>query len=255
MPAITPVFAGNWKMHKTPAETAVFFADFAARASAADNRKVWFFPPAISIAAALDATADRPDLHIGIQNIHWEPKGAFTGEISAPIAAAAGVRLALVGHSERRHVFGETNEEVGRKVRAALDAGLHAVACIGETLDQRNAGQLENVLAGQVNAALEHVGNAEADSITLAYEPVWAIGTGVNATPDDAAAAHAWIRQCVAQSLGDTAAGTIPVLYGGSVKPDNAAELLTAGDVNGVLVGGASLDPESFARIVAAAGS
>jgi triosephosphate isomerase len=253
MPDITPVLAGNWKMHKAPAETAAFFADFAARAPAAANRKVWFFPPSVSIAAALSATADRPDLVIGIQNIHWERKGAFTGEVSAPMAAAAGARLALIGHSERRHVFGETNEEVGRKVRAALDAGLHAVTCIGETLDQRNAGQLEAVLAGQVDAALEYASSADAVNVTIAYEPVWAIGTGVNATPQDAAAAHAWVRKCVARKLGDAAARTMPILYGGSVKPDNAAELLAAGDVNGVLVGGASLDPESFAGIVAAA--
>jgi triosephosphate isomerase len=254
MPDIKPVLAGNWKMHKAPAETASFLAEFAARSPAAANRKVWFFPPSISIAAALAATTDRPDLVIGIQNIHWEPGGAFTGEISAPMAAAAGVKLALIGHSERRHVFGETNQEVGRKVRAALDSGLHAVACIGETLDQRNSGELEDILAGHVDAALEHVSPAEAGNVTIAYEPVWAIGTGVNATPEDAAAAHAWVRACVARKLGDTAAGTIPILYGGSVKPDNAAELLTAGDVNGVLVGGASLQPESFARIVAAAG-
>jgi triosephosphate isomerase len=254
MPDITPVLAGNWKMHKAPAETASFFLDFAARSPAAANRKVWFFPPSISITAALAATTDRPDLVIGIQNIHWEPRGAFTGEISAPMAAAAGARLALIGHSERRHVFGETNQEVGRKVRAALDAGLHAVACIGETLDQRNAGQLEDILAAHVDAALEHVSAAEARSVTIAYEPVWAIGTGVNATPEDAAAAHAWVRACVARKLGDTAAASMPILYGGSVKPDNAAELLAAGDVNGVLVGGASLEAETFARIVAAAG-
>lgn len=254
MPEITPVLAGNWKMHKAPAETAAFFADFVARYRAAENRKVWFFPPSISIATALDATTDRPDLVIGIQNIHWEPKGAFTGEVSAPMAAAAGVRLALIGHSERRHVFGETDQEVGRKVRAALDAGLHVVACVGETLEQRNAGRLEDLLATQVDGALEHARADEAENITIAYEPVWAIGTGVNATPEDAAAAHSWVRDCVARSLGDTAAAAMPILYGGSVKPDNAAELLAAADVNGVLVGGASLDPESFARIVEAAG-
>jgi triosephosphate isomerase len=208
----------------------------------------------VSIAAALDATAERRDLLIGIQNIHWEPKGAFTGEISAPMAAAAGARLALVGHSERRHVFGETDQEVGWKVRAALDAGLDVVACIGETLDQRRAGSLQSVLSTQVDAALEHVLPGEAAALTLAYEPVWAIGTGVNATPADAAEAHAWVRTCVATRLGDAAARSIPILYGGSVKPDNARELLLAPDVNGLLVGGSSLDPHSFARIVDAAG-
>jgi triosephosphate isomerase len=254
MADIAPVLAGNWKMHMGPAETRAFLAEFAARSPAASNRKVWFFPPAVSIAAALDATAERRDLLIGIQNIHWEPKGAFTGEISAPMATAAGARLALVGHSERRHVFGETDQEVGRKVRAALDAGLDVVACIGETLDQRRDGALQSVLSTQVEAVLAHVPPEEARALTLAYEPVWAIGTGVNATPADAAEAHEWVRSCVASSLGDTAARSIPILYGGSVKPDNARELLAAPDVNGLLVGGASLDPHSFARIVDAAG-
>ena len=254
MADIAPVLAGNWKMHMGPAEARAFLAVFAALSPAASNRRVWFFPPAVSIAAALDATAERRDLVIGIQNIHWEPKGAFTGEISAPMAAAAGARLALVGHSERRHVFGETDQEVGWKVRAALDAGLDVVACIGETLDQRRDGTLQSVLSTQVEAALAHVLPGEARALTLAYEPVWAIGTGVNATPADAAEAHAWVRTCVANGLGDTAARSIPILYGGSVKPDNARELLMAPDVNGLLVGGSSLDPHSFARIVDAAG-
>ncbi|HUF70426.1 MAG TPA: triose-phosphate isomerase [Longimicrobiales bacterium] len=254
MADIAPVLAGNWKMHMGPAEAHAFLAEFAARSPAASNRRVWFFPPAVSIAAALDATTERTDLLIGIQNIHWEPKGAFTGEISAPMAAAAGARLALVGHSERRHVFGETDHEVGLKVRAAVDAGLDVVACIGETLDQRRDGALQSVLSAQVEAALAHVLPGEARPLALAYEPVWAIGTGVNATPADAAEAHAWVRTCVAKRLGDTVARSIPILYGGSVKPDNARELLTAPDVNGLLVGGASLDPDSFARIVEAAG-
>jgi len=253
MTQTTPVIAGNWKMNKGPADTRAFFNDFAARVPASHAGSVWFFPPAVSIAAALEATAGRTDLVIGIQNVHWEAAGAFTGEVSAPIAAAAGVRLALVGHSERRHVFGETNEEVGLKVGAALSAGLHVVVCIGETLEQRRAGRLEAVLSEQITAALAHVDEAVTDSMTIAYEPVWAIGTGVNATPEDAAGAHAWTRRCVAERLGDVAARSIPVLYGGSVKPGNARELLSAPDVDGVLVGGASLDAESFAGIVAAA--
>lgn len=254
MTDIRPVLAGNWKMHKSPEETHAFFRAFLDASPAAADRHVWFFPPAVSIPAALEATAARPDVLIGIQNIHWEASGAFTGEISAPMARAAGARLALVGHSERRHVFGETDADVGRKVRAALDAGLRVVACIGETLEQRQGGQLEDVLTRQILAALEHVRTDDTASVTLAYEPVWAIGTGVNATPDDAASAHAFARGRVSDALGDEAADTMPILYGGSVKPGNAAELLAAPDVNGVLVGGASLDPGSFAAIVEAAG-
>jgi len=247
-----PILAGNWKMHKGPVATRSFFDEFDRVSPVVSDRSIWFFPPALSVQAALDAAAARPDITIGVQNIHWEAAGAFTGEISAPMAAEAGVRMALIGHSERRHVFGESDAEVGRKVAAALAAGLEVTICVGETLEQRQAGILEVVLERQLGAALESVSPAAVNRVTVAYEPVWAIGTGVNATPDDAAGAHGFVRQSVVARLG-TAASTIPVLYGGSVKPGNAADLLAAADVDGLLVGGASLEPGSFAGIVAAA--
>lgn len=246
----TPILAGNWKMNKTPQETRAFFAAFTAAFAPRADRSVWVFPPAICFAAAREAIGDRHDIALGVQNLHWETAGAFTGEISAPMAAAAGATLALVGHSERRHVFGETDEQVGRKAAAALAAGLLPTVCVGETLEERKAGRLEEVLARQLDAALAWLGPSDAGRFVLAYEPVWAIGTGVNATPADASAAHAYLR---ARLTGQLAAGSsgVPILYGGSVKPDNAAELLAAKDVDGLLVGGASLDPTSFARIAA----
>lgn len=254
MANIKPVIAGNWKMHKGPAEARTFIEQLTPLVPAMDDRHVWLFPPAISISAARAAAAARPDLRIGVQNIHWESAGAFTGETSAPMARSAGASHVLVGHSERRHVFGETDDQTGRKVTAGLASGLHVVLCVGETLDQRKAGELETVLARQVEAALVEVEPEAVSSLTIAYEPVWAIGTGVNATPKDAAGAHAWVRECLRRRFDGDAASRIPILYGGSVKPDNAGDLMAASDVNGVLVGGASLDPTSFSRIVAAAG-
>jgi triosephosphate isomerase (TIM) len=246
-PVRRPVLAGNWKMHKGPREADAFFPPFLQRYAARD-RTIIFFPPAISLMAAAAAADGRPDIAFGVQNVHWEPTGAFTGEISAQMAAQAGARFALAGHSERRHVFGETDEEVGRKAAAALAAGLVPVACIGEKLDERRAGRLEEVLLKQLNAVLDALPPDAAGSLMIAYEPVWAIGTGVNATPQDAADAHALVRQRLAGRFGG-AADAIPILYGGSVKPDNAAELLAARGVDGLLVGGASLEPHDFARI------
>jgi triosephosphate isomerase (TIM) len=244
-----PVLAGNWKMNKGPQETTSFFDAFIARHPPRDDRSVIFFPPALSLAAAHASLRHRPDLALGVQNLHWETAGAFTGEVSAPMAAQAGARFALVGHSERRHVFGETDEEVGRKAAAAMAAGLIPVACVGETLTQREAGQLRDVLLHQLDAVAGALTGDAAETLILAYEPVWAIGTGVNATPDDAAEAHALLRARLAERYGQAAADQVPVLYGGSVKPDNAAELLAAPGVDGLLVGGASLDPAGFAAV------
>jgi triosephosphate isomerase len=244
-----PVIAGNWKMHKGPDEAAQFCRAFADTYAARDDRTIVFFPPAISITAARDAWRDRKDLQIGVQNMHWEASGAFTGEVSAQMAAQAGAAFALIGHSERRHVFGETDEEVARKVAAALAAGLIPVACVGEKLDERQSGRLREVLLRQLDAILGALPPGAANALIVAYEPVWAIGTGVNATPDDAAQAHALIRERVAEQTDSNAAAALPILYGGSVKPDNAAELLAADGVDGLLVGGASLDPNGFSRI------
>lgn len=246
-----PVVAGNWKMHKGPSQTREFFARFVDLSEPRTDRTVLFFPPAISLAAAVDALRDRPDLLLGVQNIHWETQGAFTGEIAPGMARDAGARFALVGHSERRHLFGETNEEVGRKVAAAFEAGLTPVVCVGETLEEREAGRLEEVILGQLDAAIAGLAPEHVAQMILAYEPVWAIGTGVNATPDDAAGAHGRLRRRLAERIGEDRAADVPILYGGSVKPNNAGALLAAADVDGLLVGGASLDPDSFAAIVA----
>ena len=247
-----PVLAGNWKMNKGPSDATSFFSDFVAAHAPREDRTVIFFPPSLSFHAARGALDGRTDIGLGIQNLHWEASGAFTGEISAAMAAEAGAVYALIGHSERRHVFGETDEQVGKKVRAALAAGLIPVACVGETLEQRQGGELRAVLLRQLDSILDAVGDGEYDRLVLAYEPVWAIGTGVNATAVDAAEAHAILRDRVAERIGMEAAGDVPILYGGSVKPDNAGELLAAEGVDGLLVGGASLDPAGFARIAAA---
>lgn len=244
-----PVIAGNWKMHKGPGETAAFFAAFLTDVRVPENRTVVFFPPAISLGAARDALGERRDILLGVQNIHWESQGAFTGETSAPMARDAGAQVVLCGHSERRHVFGETNEEVGRKAAAAFAAGLVPMICVGEKLEEREAGSLEAVVLRQLDAALAGLADSDVARVAVAYEPVWAIGTGRNATPEDAAAAHAILRARLRARIGDAAAN-VPILYGGSVKPENAAALLAASDVDGLLVGGASLDPAGFGRIV-----
>jgi triosephosphate isomerase len=247
-----PVIAGNWKMHKGPSDTRSFFEGFAPRADP-DAVTILFFPPAASLAAAAECLADRPGMGLGVQNIHWEEKGAFTGETSAAMAADAGASHVLVGHSERRHVFGETNEDTARKVQRALDTGLIPVLCVGETLTERQEGRLEQVILGQLETGVAPVAGIPAAPLLVAYEPVWAIGTGETATPEDASHAHRLLVARLEGLLGADRGNQVPVLYGGSVKPDNAAELLAAPAVTGVLVGGASLDPHSFASIVEAA--
>ncbi len=242
------VIAGNWKMHHGPSATRKFFSEFSPRLSGAEPT-ILIFPPAISLLAAAESRGGRPEISLGIQNIHWEPKGAFTGEHSAGMALAAGARFALVGHSERRHVFGETDPQVESKVAAAMREGLAPVVCVGETLDERRDSRVEEVIVRQLDAALLGVPEDVKKSILIAYEPVWAIGTGETATVDDVADAHGILRRRLREVRGDGFAQEVPILYGGSVKPGNAAELLVVTDVDGVLVGGASLDPESFARI------
>lgn len=249
-----PVLAGNWKMNHGPSETARFFADFLPLLEPADGRSVVFFPPALSFAAAREALRGRPDVRLGVQNVHWEKSGAFTGELSVAMAKDAGAELVLVGHSERRHVFGETVEETARKVRAVLDGGLTPVLCVGETIEERRADRAEAVVAEQLAPVLAVLSPAEMGALVVAYEPVWAIGTGVTATPGDAASMHAAVRARLAEAFGGDAADAVPVLYGGSVKPDNAAELLSQPGVDGVLVGGASLDAAGFAAICRATG-
>ncbi len=246
------VIAGNWKMHHGPAATRKFFNEFAPRFPGVEPT-ILIFPPTISLLAAAESRGGRPEISLGIQNIHWETGGAFTGEHSAGMALSAGACFALVGHSERRHVFGETDEEVGRKVGAAVVEGLSPVVCVGETLDERRAGRVEEIIVRQLDAALLGVPEDAVKSILVAYEPVWAIGTGETATVQDVEGAHGILRRRLAGVRGEGFASEVAILYGGSVKPENAAELLKVTDVDGVLVGGASLDPESFARIAEAA--
>ena len=243
-----PVIAGNWKMNKGPHAARDFVAEFAARHTPDGDATVILFPPSISVAAVADALSGRRDVHLGVQNIYFEKEGAFTGETSAGMAREAGATFALIGHSERRHVFGETDEEVRRKVAAALQAGLTPVICVGEKLDQRKAGELESVITTQLTEAIRDLGADQAHAFLVAYEPVWAIGTGVTATPRDASEAHAILRRLLTEKMGQDG-DVVPILYGGSVKPENAAELLLAEGVDGLLIGGASLDPEGFATI------
>ncbi|HSM59970.1 MAG TPA: triose-phosphate isomerase [Longimicrobiales bacterium] len=245
------VIAGNWKMHHGPSAAEAFFADLTLPDNAGAHEVV-IFPPALSLAAARGARGRDPRIQLGVQNVHFEREGAFTGEVSAVMARDAGATFVLVGHSERRHVFGETDDDVARKVRAVLAAGLAPVICVGETLDERRAGRVDDVILAQLDAALSALGAGDGRFL-LAYEPVWAIGTGETATPRDASAAHGTLRARLDDRLGAARSTRTPILYGGSVKPPNAAELLGAPDVDGVLVGGASLDAGSFAAIVAAA--
>jgi triosephosphate isomerase len=226
------LIAGNWKMFKGPRETQAFFAGFDPPAGV----EAVFCPPFVSLAAAVDSGRT-----IYAQNVHWEPTGAYTGEVSPEMLLELGVAGALVGHSERRQLFGETDETVARRARAALDAGLGVIACVGETFEQRESGDTELVLKIQVEAIAFAAG--EHEKLVIAYEPVWAIGTGKTATPQMAEEAHAFIKELLDR----------PVLYGGSVKPENAAELLSQSSIDGALVGGASLEPDSFAAICRAA--
>jgi len=243
-----PVFAANWKMHHGPTDAREFMHTFLRHFPRHSDRSLIFFPPAATLPACAEALKQRNEILLGIQNIHWEDKGAFTGELSAPIARDAGAHIALVGHSERRHVFGESDDEAGRKVAAALRARLTPMLCVGETLGERERGSTEEVVLRQLKAGLAAMDSAQAGDLAIAYEPVWAIGTGKNATPDDASAVHVAIRRFLAERLGDRAKNT-PILYGGSVNRGNAAALLAASEVDGLLVGGASLDPVGWSAI------
>ena len=243
------IFAANWKMNQAPADAAAFLRTFTDQYARQQDRRVLFFPPAVSLHAVLQAVRERNDLEAGVQNIHWEDKGAFTGETSGPLARAAGARHVLVGHSERRHVFGETDEETGKKVVAAFRAGLTPTVCVGETLAQREAGETITVVKRQLRAALAGVEAAALVTVIVAYEPVWAIGTGKTATPADASEVHVAIRAELRAIAGERGA-VIPILYGGSVNRTNVESLLAATEIDGVLVGGASLDAEQWLAIV-----
>ena len=245
------LFAANWKMHHGPAQAAAFARAFKELTFPEPDRSIWFFPPATSIRTLAYEFAERPDIAIGAQDVHWEPSGAYTGALSIPLAQEAGATVALVGHSERRHVFHETDEETGRKVTALLDSGMRPVLCVGELADERERGQTESVVRRQLDAGLAGVTEEDLQRVVIAYEPVWAIGTGKNATPDDAASVHAFLRSLIVARGGPE---DIAVLYGGSVKPGNVLSLLVEDEIDGVLVGGASLTAESWTEIVGVGG-
>ncbi len=243
-----PLIAGNWKMHGDSAFVAAYAAALAA-STWPPGVSLLVLPPAPYVPALVRGLG-RAAVEVGVQNVHAEPSGAFTGELAAEMARDLGARWALVGHSERRTLFGESDEVVACKVQAALRAGLRPLLCVGETLAEREAGSAEAVVARQIAAVAEGAGAPALAQTTLAYEPVWAIGTGRTATPEQAQHMHRTVRERLAALCGGETAAEARILYGGSVKPDNAAELLSQPDIDGALVGGASLSAEDFLRIV-----
>jgi triosephosphate isomerase len=241
--------AGNWKMYKTPAETTAFFERFRGLVENSTHCEIAICPPFTSLAAAAEL-AKGTRIQIGAQNIGWASEGAFTGEISGLMIAAAGATHVLVGHSERRQYFCETDETALKRAQAALQSGLTPIICVGERLEERESGRTEEVLSSQFAKGIAGLTAAQFEKIAIAYEPVWAIGTGKTATPEIAAEAHRVIRAQARLKFGPDAAAAIRILYGGSVKPDNARALMGQPEIDGVLVGGASLDAVSFASIV-----
>jgi triosephosphate isomerase len=243
------VIAGNWKMFKTQADTRAFFSAFNPLVAGVTDCDIVIAPPYVSLPAAVEATKGT-HIAISAQNVYWEKEGAFTGEISTAMLVDAGCRYTLAGHSERRQFFGETNETVLKKTKAALAAGLTPIVCIGECLADRQATRTEQVCRAQFEGSVGALTPEEFSRILLAYEPIWAIGTGHTATPEIAAAVHKFVRQCAAHLFDASHAAALRILYGGSVKPDNIQGLMAQDEIDGVLVGGASLDPNSFAGIV-----
>jgi triosephosphate isomerase len=249
----TPLIAGNWKLHKTVGE-AVDLARAIKHKLPRDARaEVMIAPVFTSLWPVHEALGDESRVRLGAQNCHWEDAGAFTGEVSPPLLKDVGCEYVIVGHSERRHVFGEEDEQVRRKVGALLSHGLRPVLCVGETLEQREAGESERVVLQQLDAAVEGLTSESLRRVVVAYEPVWAIGTGKTAKPADAQQMHAAVRARLGERFDEETARTIRILYGGSVKPNNAKDLLAQADIDGALVGGASLQAESFLAIVEAA--
>jgi len=245
----TPVMAGNWKMYKSVAQTVEFFETFRGLVAGVEHCQIVMAPPFPALAAAVESTRGTR-ISIAGQNLHWEPEGAFTGEVSGPMLAAAGAAHVIIGHSERRQYFGETDQTVNRRICAALAAGLAPIVCVGERLEEREGGLTERVLIDQLEGGLAGLTADEFRHILVAYEPVWAIGTGRVATPETAAEAHRLIRERAARRFGPLAGEHLRILYGGSVKPDNIRGLMARPEIDGALVGGASLDPASMAAIV-----
>jgi triosephosphate isomerase len=246
-----PVFVANWKMNLGPSEAETFMRKFLTKYKPHADRTVVIVPSATALTTVVASLGRRKDIVIGVQNIHADAKGAFTGETSGPMARDAGARLALVGHSERRHVFGETDEETALKCARAFDSGLTPLLCVGETLKQRDSGEAESTVLRQLRAGLSRLTDSQPKGVLVAYEPVWAIGTGRTATPADADSMQAAIHAELAKILGSKKdAASIPILYGGSVNAENASGLLSMGHVDGLLVGGASIDHTKWHAIV-----
>jgi triosephosphate isomerase (TIM) len=247
------IVAANWKMNMTQAESARFVESMLLDLGDITDVEVVIVPPFTAIAKVMEALGKAQNIKVGAQNMYWEKRGAFTGEISTALLRDLFVHYVVLGHSERRTLFGETDEIVNRKVRAAHEAALRPIVCIGETLQQRDRGNVEKILSIQLRGSLAGLGPKELQETVIAYEPVWAIGTGRNATPAQAQEAHAFIRHTLHEIADDTTAERVRIQYGGSVKPENAGELMSQPDIDGALVGGASLDPRSFVQIVKAA--
>ena len=243
------LIAANWKMYKTPPEAKKFCEEFLPLVAGHTRDEIAICAPYIDI-STLSCALFEKGIGIGAQNMFWEQEGAFTGEISAPMLKAIGCTHVIIGHSERRQYFGETDDTVNQKLRVALEARLVPIVCVGEVLEEREARLTDEVLRRQCIGALRSLGGDRAGALVIAYEPVWAIGTGKTATPEMAADAHRTIRKQAANALGDAVAAKMRILYGGSVKPENAKSLMSEEEIDGALVGGASLDPRSFAAIV-----
>jgi triosephosphate isomerase (TIM) len=243
------LIAANWKMYKTPDHTRDFFRDFLPLVSKHDRDEIAVCPPFVDLPAAVEA-AKGSNVAIGGQNMYWEKEGAFTGEISTGMLLAVGCTHVIIGHSERRQFFGEIDDTVNLKLKAALEAGLTPIVCVGEVLEEREAGLTEDVLRRQCLRAFHAISGKKAGKLVIAYEPVWAIGTGKTATPQLASEAHQLIRTEAGKAFGNDLASNLRILYGGSVKPENAKALMSEEEIDGALVGGASLDPKSFSAIV-----
>ena len=243
------LIAANWKMFKTPAETQAFVRDFVPLVAGHERDEITLCAPFVCLPALVEAVRGT-SLGVGAQDMFWEKEGAYTGEVSAGMLSAVGCTHVILGHSERRQYFGETDDTVGRKLEVALEAGLTPIACVGEVLEERDAGLTEDVLRRQCTRAFRGISGKKAAKLVVAYEPVWAIGTGKTATPKMAADAHGVIRHEAAKSFGKEFAAGMRILYGGSVKPENAPALMSEEEIDGALVGGASLDAKSFAAIV-----
>ncbi|MGA8477457.1 MAG: triose-phosphate isomerase [Chthoniobacterales bacterium] len=244
------ILAANWKMNLTHLEAESYMHTFLGEIGEVDDVEIVMIPPFTSIPMLAQISEKAPFIRIGAQNMYWERSGAYTGEISATMLRVLFVKYVVIGHSERRMLFGETDETVNRKVHSALEAGLRPIVCVGESTTERDNDEIETVLRRQLELGLKDLSVKDAAEIVIAYEPIWAIGTGRTATPAQAEEAHRFIRSVLGKMFGTGAAARVRIQYGGSVKPENAQELMRQSDIDGALIGGASLDPHSFAKII-----